>query len=395
MIPRLAPPYGLRDLALTFTAKGDVQQFETAFARLAGTKHAIAFPYGRTALLCLLEALGLSRREILCPSYTCVVVPHAIVRGDNIPVFIDSEKDGYLMDLELASEAVHPQTGAVIATSFFGEPVSLAALDAFSRSHPHVAVIQDCAHSFFCEDQGTPVHRQAVAAIYGLNISKLMTSVFGGMTTTDDDDLAARLLQVRARRVAPASLSKSIARRLYFAASRLALTPSIYSVVKWISRLGVLDRFIRYYEDDQITMPRDYLDGLTDFEAAIGTMQCSRYHELIEKRRWLAERYLSALKECSHLNLPRQVSGRTWSHFTVGTPAAASYLRAHAQQGIELGELLEYYIPDMKSYRSYRNLDRGVARSHVGNVVNLPLHGAVSPRVFAEIVRLMKIEHNS
>ena len=78
MIPRLKPTIGLTELlaALRPPHKDDVERFEQSFAKLMGQKYAFAFPYGRTGLMFLLEALGLEGKEIICPAYTCVVVPH-------------------------------------------------------------------------------------------------------------------------------------------------------------------------------------------------------------------------------------------------------------------------------------------------------------------------------
>ena len=191
MIPRFVPPIGLAELAaaLASSKPDDIQRFEAAFAKTMGQKHAIAFPYGRTGLVALLRCLGLERREIICPAYTCVVVANAVVTSGNRPGFVDSGPDANAR-LDQVEAAIGNNSGAFIATSIFGNPVDLDALDQIARRHPGLPIIQDCAHSFICEWNGRPVHRQGIAAIFGLNVSKTMTSIFGGMVTTDDDRLA-------------------------------------------------------------------------------------------------------------------------------------------------------------------------------------------------------------
>ena len=148
MTPRLLPPIKLNDLRLAFLRQGSVSAFEMAFARLAETKYAISFPYGRTALLCLLEALELTRRKVICPSYTCVVVPHAISYSNNEPVFVDCSENSYLMDMNLVSDAVGTEQSAVVATSLYGEPISVDAISELEHSCKCQSD-QDCAHSFF------------------------------------------------------------------------------------------------------------------------------------------------------------------------------------------------------------------------------------------------------
>lgn len=111
MIPRLRPTLGWQELLAAWTpaSSEDVARFEAAFAELMGVMHAIAFPYGRTGLVILLETLGLKNREVICPAYTCVVVPHAIVYSGNEPVFIDSQDHDFNMNLDLAEAAIGEQ----------------------------------------------------------------------------------------------------------------------------------------------------------------------------------------------------------------------------------------------------------------------------------------------
>ena len=127
MIPRLKPTLGWGELAALFTPAqtGEIERFEQSFAKLMGQNHAIAFPYGRTGLLLLLEAFNLKEQEVICPAYTCVVVPHAIVTSGNEPVFVDSQEEDFNMNLDLVPQAITEKTGAIVATSIFGYPVDL------------------------------------------------------------------------------------------------------------------------------------------------------------------------------------------------------------------------------------------------------------------------------
>ncbi len=149
MIPRLKAYLSLSDLCSIIPSKNqyeDIRKFETAFAQLAGQKHAVAFPYGRTAQMAILKALEIEGAEIICPSYTCVVVPHAIVKSGHEPVFVDVAQGGYNMDWSLVEAATNDNTGAVIATSVFGEPVNQVALSAYQARYPNISIIHGIAH---------------------------------------------------------------------------------------------------------------------------------------------------------------------------------------------------------------------------------------------------------
>lgn len=376
MIPRLKPWLGWSELFSALSPRGedDVKRFETAFAEMVGQRHAVAFPYGRTGLIVLLEALGLINREVVCPAYTCVVVPHAVSVSGNHPVFVDSEKTGFNMDLALAEQAISRDTGALIATSLFGYPVNLDQLARITSANPGLAIIQDCAHSFVASWEGRPVNRDGCAAIFGLNVSKLMTSIFGGMVTTDDSKLAGRLREVRSRRIRPAGCTKSFRRLAYLLAVYPAFQENIYGLVNRLEQSGFLDRFVRYYDESQIDMPDDFLESLTSLEARVGISQLSRYPSIIARRRANARYYLDNLPKSSDAIFPDWENGATWSHFVIRTSRREQIIADGLVAGVQFGRLIEYSIPNMASYRSARFIDAGVANKLSMEALNLPLH---------------------
>lgn len=350
MIPRLRPAAGLREIGAAFGARSTIADFETTFAATLEQAHAVAFPYGRTALLMLFEALGLKGREIILPAYTCVVVAHAIVLSGNRPVFVDSEPGGFNMDLDKAEAAVTDRTGAIVATSIHGYPVDLDRLAALSERHPGVTVIQDCAHSFGARWKGRLVNKAGTAAVFGLNISKIMTSIFGGMVTTDDAALAAALRAARDRRLT-GSHGRGLARALYLSAALPALSPALFGVVHAISRLGLIDRFVTYYDETLIDMPADHLIQIGRAEASVGVVQCTSYDGIVRHRQDIAAIYDVALRPVFGDALPPLIDGATYSHYVLRVPDPMRLTVAALKRGVELGRVIDYCIPDMPAYR--------------------------------------------
>ena len=240
----------------------------------------------------LLKALNLENSKVICPSYTCVVVPHSITFSNNTPVFVDCAKNSFLMDFDLADTAASEidEIRAMISTPLFGEPVNSSLFKKFRTKYKDIHVIQDCAHSFMCGDGSGLTNKNGIAAIYGFNFSKILTSVFGGMVTTDDDVVAKKLRFLRETEMEPATIKKSFLRRLYFLVG-LTFWPPIYSSTKFFQNQGFIDRFVKYYQEDQIDMPQDFLTQLTGFEATIGLRQCSNYHNIVSRRQKVARFY--------------------------------------------------------------------------------------------------------
>ena len=392
MIPRLKASLGWLEIKAVFSRSGgsDVNGFERSFAQLAKQKHAIAFPYGRTALVAIIRALDLNGAEIICPSYTCVVVPHAIVTSGNIPVFIDSDPDDFNMDLELVDKAVTSGTRVIICTSIFGHPVNLDHLDVMRNRYPEIIVIQDCAHSFFCEWEGRPLNKEGICAFYGFNISKIMTSIFGGMVTTDDDVFADKLRQVRDKLLHLAGPIKSFRRLLYLLAVYPAFSGPMYGLVNRLERSGLLNRFVRYYDPGLIDMPQDYLDQMTEVEARVGTVQCQKYHAIVTHRRNIAKIYLAGLSALKDIKMPSLKAGATYSHFVLRSNFAQRLKNHFLANGIQLGGLIDYYIPDLDCYRDCKVHSNGNGRRWPAEVVNLPVHTGCSEQDALRIVKLFR-----
>lgn len=376
MIPRIRAELGVAEMAaaLRWPRHDDVARYEQAFAASMGQRHAIAFGYGRSALSIALQCLLGSGREVICPAYTCVVVAHAIVTSGNVPVFIDSHADDFNMDLDAAAAAITSRTGAIIATSLFGHPVNLEHTDALRAAHPDVLMIQDCAHSFDARWQGRAVQGAGDFAIFGLNISKLMTSIFGGMLTTDDDAVAQRLRAARDRKCTPATLAKGLRRAAYLAAVVPAFMAWPYSVVGRLKDWGLLDHFVRYYRPDVIDMPADYLEAMSPIEARVGRAQLARHAAILTARRRRADAWRKRLAhEAGLVRLPADEAGASWSHFSCVVDDREAWVTRWRARGIELGTLIEYSIPELPAYGAHPPDEMPHAARYARSTVNFPL----------------------
>jgi dTDP-4-amino-4,6-dideoxygalactose transaminase len=394
MIPRFKPALCFDELkaCLSLPGKDDVKLFENAFADLMGQKHALAFPYGRTGLMLLLKALGLNNKEIICPAYTCVVVPHAIVYSNNIPVFVDCEPDGFNMDLDQVEKKITPRTGAVIATSIFGYPVDLGKLDKIRSRQPHVHIIQDCAHSFSAEWKGRPVQKEGVAALFGLNISKILTSIFGGMITTDYGRLYRRLKEHRDRSLRPAGRKKSLCRIIYFAAVYPAFWKHLYGIVNHLENSSMLNSFTRYFDEKKIDMPSDYQIQMSGVEAKVGIVQIEKYHDIIQTRRQYSAYYSSALKNIEGINIVKAVEGANYSHIIVLSKNREILLKKALERGLQLGSIIDYCIPNMPAYKKYTPPDEEypIANYYSEHIINLPVSGEFNIEAAHDVVEILR-----
>ncbi len=399
MIPRLRPFLGNEELlAVLRRERGAVKRFEQAFASTFDAKYALAFPYGRSALWALFKALGIQGAEIVMPAYTCVVVAHATVLSGNTPRFVDVSLYDYNMILDQLEQAINHRTRAIIATHLFGYPLDLDRLgqivrDAEERIGHKIWVIQDCAHSFGARWKGNLVCNNGDAALFSLDISKMITSVVGGIITTNDAQLYERMQDFRGKNFNRPVLFKTIRRLIYLLALYPTFSEHTYYLVNWLERnTKFLDPLTKaYHLDDKIHFPPDYSSRMLELEAAVGLVQLKKYAEVVRRRQENARYYDTHLRGLPGLALPPIVDGATYSHYVVRVDNRESVLSLFRRFGVQLGELIEYSIPAMNSFAPYANQQSFPnAMKCSQSTINLPVYACLTDSQRAKIAEIMR-----
>lgn len=384
MIPRFKPALGWSEFFALFKFnRGSVKMFEQAFAQKFEAVDAVSFPYGRSAQWAFFKALGIQGAEVIMPSYTCSVVAHAVSLSGNTPRFVDIDMYDYNMNLDLAETLITPKTRAIIATHTFGYPQDLDRLEkivenAEQKFGHKVWLIQDCCHAFGASWKGRIIGSSGDVAIYAFNISKLVTSIFGGMLTFQDKELANKVRNWRDIHYQKPSFLKSFKRRLYLLAVFFAFNSSIYGLVWWLqNRTPILNKLTKaYHLDNKIHFPPDFKDRMLEVEASVGLAQLVKYDEIIRKRRTKARYYIENLKKRTGWVFPPLVEGATYSHFTIRVPNREEVKKEYLKKGEEIGELIQYSVPNLDCYNIH-NVDCENANLCSQQAINLPVHNSV------------------
>ncbi len=385
LFPRLRPNLDLGDLwAAIKPGRSSIERFETAFSNKFGCRHGIMFSHGRSGLYALLKVWGLKNDEIICPAYTCVVVQHAIVLSDNIPVFVDCARDSFNMDCNLLEASITERTRAIIVTHLFGCPMDVDRIQKIVKQaeiiYGHkIFVVQDVAHSYGAKWDGQLVTTYGDAAIFGCNISKMITSVFGGMVISNDSKLKEDLERFR-EKTCRHSFSKSIRRLLYMIAVMIAFNPRLYSLVNWLENKGFLDQYSKYYSEEKIDFPDDWDEWPCALEARVGYHQLGKYDQIVQARVKNAQKWMSSLGS-EHIEFFEYPPGSTFSHCVGLVDDRSSWLKNYCERGYQLGILIEYCVPYMSSYNTYRgNSEFPIALSYSKRAINFPVWRGITIR---------------
>ena len=174
-----------------------VEEFERAFATTTGTAHAVAVCNGTAALHAAMAALEIGPGdEVIVPAITFVATANAVVYQGGTPIFADVDPRTLLLDPADVRRRITPRTRAIAAVDYAGQPCDYEALRAICREHG-LALVADACHALGGAERGRPVGSLADLNTFSLHPVKPMTTGEGGMITTDDAALAARMRTFR------------------------------------------------------------------------------------------------------------------------------------------------------------------------------------------------------
>lgn len=384
MISRLKPCFGLEELKAIFCNgnKDSIKDFEIGFSEKFKAKYSLAFPLGRTGIYCFLKALNIENAEVIMPAYTCVVVAHAIVLSGNIPRFIDIDISDFNMNLDLLNKSINKYTKAIVATHLFGYPMNMMKLkeivDKHEKKYGHkIYIISDCAHSYGAKYNNKLVNNYGDVAVFALNISKMISSVFGGMLTTNDEQLYIKLKKYRKLICDDPTTIQQTIRVIYFLTTYPTFQNNIYSIINFIEdKTNFIDSFTKYYDEEKIEFPKNWKQMIGHKEAAIGIEQLKKYDDIIKNRIHNASSYNSYFTEHNVKNMKRPIiiDGATYSHYVPLVKKRKDIVQYMKTNGVQIGVLLEYSIPYMKAYRRYKVGEYRNSKYCANHIVNLPIY---------------------
>lgn len=250
-----------------------VMEFERAFAKFVGVKHAIAVSSGTAALHAALLAVGVKAGdEVVMPSFTFSATAEAAVLCGAKPVFADIDPDSLSINADTVSRVLSNRTKAIIPVHLYGQPVDMGPILEIARERG-IAVIEDAAQAHGASLGGRMAGSMGDMGCFSFYGAKNMTTGEGGMITTNDDDYAEALRAIRTHGES----------RPY-----------------WTIRLGHNYR-------------------MTEIAAAIGLVQLQKLPDMLRRRRENAERLSEALSMIGKLSAPRGPEGgsNSWYVYTV------------------------------------------------------------------------------
>lgn len=251
------------------TTGPNVGEFEQAFAAQAGAKYAVAVSNGTAALHAATYAANIGPGdEVIVPPMTFAASANCVRYQGGTVVFADVRPETLNLDPAKVEAALTPHTRAIVAVDYTGHPADLAELRALAERH-HLTLIEDAAHAL-----GATYHTEKIGAIadlttFSLHPVKHITTGEGGVITTNNPELAARLRLFRNHGITSDHRQRE-------------------SAGSW------------FYEMTDL----GYNYRLTDIQCALGIAQLKKLPQWLERRRAIATRYTAALAQLPEVEPP-------------------------------------------------------------------------------------------
>ena len=192
-----------------------VKKFEEEWSKWLGVKHSVMLNSGSSAndltMIAIKELKGSG--EVIVPPLTWVSDISSVLRAGLDPVFVDIDPYSLAMDSQKILDAINPKTRAVFLTHILGFNGLSDELISGLKDRG-IPLIEDV-----CESHGATHNEKKVgtfgwASNFSFYYAHHMTTIEGGIISTNDDELYDLLRMLRSHGMVRESL-KSVTREKY------------------------------------------------------------------------------------------------------------------------------------------------------------------------------------
>jgi dTDP-4-amino-4,6-dideoxygalactose transaminase len=178
------------------TTGPNAAKLEERMKEFLEAEHVLALASGTAALHLSLVALGVGPGdEVITTPITWPATANVIVHAGATPVFVDVREDDLNIDPERVREAVTERTKVVLPVDLAGQPADLEPLMSLG-----LPVIEDAAHAAESRYRGRKIGAIADATCFSLYATKNIAAGEGGLISTNSDDVAQAVLDLRQMR---------------------------------------------------------------------------------------------------------------------------------------------------------------------------------------------------
>ena len=254
-----------------WTSGPQSEEFEKMIAEYIGTKYAVVFNSGTSALHAAVLAHSIKEGdEAIVPSFTFIATANALLFAGAKPVFADIESKAFGLDPEDVKEKITDKVKAIIPVHYGGSPCLIRELKEIAEDHDLI-LIEDAAESFGAKIKNKKVGTFGDSSMLSFCQNKVITTGDGGAVVTGSREIYEKLKLIRSH-----------------------------------GRLEDTDYFSSWKHMDYVTLGYNY--RMSDIAAALGIAQLEKIDKIIQMRRRNAEYMNNKLSKIRNISLPKPLS---------------------------------------------------------------------------------------
>ena len=315
---------------------------EAELAKYLGVEYISLFTNGTLPLITALQALGLTKGEVITTPYSFVATSHSIWWNQLTPVFVDIEEETCGMDPAKIEAAITENTVAIMPVHCYGKPCKTEQIDAIAKKHG-LKVIYDAAHAFGVRVNGESILNAGDISTLSFHATKVYNTIEGGASVCHSREMKEQI-----------------------------------------------DHLKNFGFEDEVTVVAPGINSKMDeVRSAYGLLNLKQVDTAIEARHKVADTYRTALRDVKGIRFFDDMPGvrHNYSYFPIFVDAE--------QYGMTRDELYEkmktanvygrrYFYPLITAFDPYKDYPSAtsenlpVATKIANQVICLPMHHALS-----------------
>ena len=332
----------------------EVKNFESAFAAYCGTVHCIGVANGLDALILILEGykqMGFMQDgdEVIVPSNTYIASILAISKAGLTPVLAEPDIHTYLINPAVIEEKITSRTRAIMPVHLYGQLCDMDAINEIAKKH-NLKVIEDSAQSqgaiYKGKRSGNLGHASGFSFYPGKNLGALGDA---GAITTNDDDLAATLKELR----------------------------NYGSHVKYQNLYKGINSRLDEMQAAMLSVKLNYLDAENQHRRNVAAYYASNINN--ENIVLPISRDTAVIELLSHV----------WHIFAIRTTNRNKFQQYLLENGIQT--VIHYPIPPHKqvAYKEWNELSFPVSELIHHEIISLPISPIMQPAEYEKVVKVV------
>jgi len=369
-------------------------ELEEKFKEYLNIKNSISFNSGRSALMAILNSLGLDQgAEILLQVFTCNAVVNPILWLGFKPIYVDCDEKTFNIDVEDLKKKITSKSKVIIIQHTFGLPADINEILKICQEN-NLILIEDCAHSLGATYHDKKVGTFGKVAFFSFSRDKVISSVYGGMVMTNDDELAKKIKEYQEKIGYPSYLwIKQQLLHPIFMSWLILPTYRIFGkylliLFQW---LHILSKAV-HWKEKRGRKPCYFPKRLPNALAILALNQFKKLEKFNKYRQEIANFYYNELKG-TNFGLP-PASEQIYLRFTIKHPKAHEIIKKAWQKNILIGDWYTTPIAphDTKPFKmQYLPGSCPKAEKLAKETLNLPTHINISKDDAQKIVDFLKL----